>query len=74
MIVHLEPAKNFALEQYGVKSRCFEHTDRMWEEKTCKQARQWQHWGSGCYQYSCKHGRLHIIVSIIINIQLNFIC
>ncbi|XP_044018752.1 leishmanolysin-like peptidase isoform X2 [Aphidius gifuensis] len=58
-----QPAKNFALEQYGAKSRCFEHTDRMWEERTCKQARQWQHWGSGCYQYSCKHGRLHIIVS-----------
>lgn len=36
----------------------------MWEERTCKQARQWQHWGSGCYRYKCEVGRLHIIVSI----------
>jgi len=36
----------------------------MWEEQTCKQVRQWQHWGSGCYEYSCQNGRLHIVVSI----------
>jgi len=35
----------------------------MWEEQTCKQVRQWQHWGSGCYEYSCQNGRLHIVVS-----------
>ena len=55
--------KNFALEQYGINSRCFDHTDQMWEERSCRQVRQWQHWGSGCYQYSCHAGRLHIIVS-----------
>ena len=37
----------------------------MWEEKTCRLSRQWQHWGSGCYQYSCEDGRLNIIVSYI---------
>lgn len=58
------PEKNFALEKYGTHSRCFDHTNQMWVEKTCKQAREWQHWGSGCYQYKCEAGRLHIIVSI----------
>ena len=24
--------------------------------------RQWQHWGSGCYNYVCEDNRLHIIV------------
>lgn len=58
------PDKNFALEYYGSNSRCFDHTDQMWEEQTCTQIRQWQHWGSGCYQYKCYNGRLHILVSI----------
>ncbi|CAK9806829.1 Leishmanolysin-like peptidase [Anthophora quadrimaculata] len=57
------PDKNFALERYGPHSRCFDHTNQMWEERTCKQARQWQHWGSGCYQYKCEAGRLHIVVA-----------
>ena len=26
------------------------------------QVRQWQHWGSGCYNYVCEDNRLHIIV------------
>ncbi|XP_056646340.1 leishmanolysin-like peptidase [Diorhabda sublineata] len=56
------PDKNFALEKYGEKSRCFEHTNQMWEERSCKQMRQWQHWGSGCYAYRCENGRLHILV------------
>ena len=34
----------------------------MWEEKSCSQVRQWQHWGSGCYQYQCQEGRLHMSV------------
>ena len=34
----------------------------MWEEMNCEQVRQWQHWGSGCYKYHCKKGRLHIEV------------
>ncbi|XP_066247527.1 leishmanolysin-like peptidase [Euwallacea similis] len=54
--------KNFALEEYGKNSKCFEHTDRMWEEKSCGQLRQWMHWGSGCYPYNCSAGRLHILV------------
>ncbi|CAG9855098.1 unnamed protein product [Phyllotreta striolata] len=57
-----KPDKNFALEKYGEKSRCFEHTNQMWEEKSCRQMRQWQHWGSGCYAYRCENGRLHILV------------
>lgn len=56
--------KNFALEQYGEKSRCFDHSNEMWEERSCRQVRQWQHWGSGCYRYKCEDGRLHIIVNI----------
>ncbi|XP_014238873.1 leishmanolysin-like peptidase isoform X2 [Trichogramma pretiosum] len=55
--------KNFALEKYGSNSRCFDHTNQMWEERTCKQVRQWQHWGSGCYRYKCEAGRLHIMVT-----------
>ena len=56
------PDRNFALENYGTKSKCFDHTDKMWEEMNCEQVRQWQHWGSGCYKYHCKKGRLHIEV------------
>ncbi|KAG5889190.1 hypothetical protein JTB14_019207 [Gonioctena quinquepunctata] len=57
-----KPDKNFALEKYSEKSRCFEHTNQMWEERSCRQMRQWQHWGSGCYGYRCENGRLHILV------------
>ncbi|KAL1130168.1 hypothetical protein AAG570_013106 [Ranatra chinensis] len=57
------PDKNFALEEYGEKSRCFDHTDKMWEERSCKLVRQWLHWGSGCYKYRCSESRLHIMVS-----------
>lgn len=56
------PDKNFALEKYGENSRCFEHTNHMWEEKSCGQMRQWMHWGSGCYGYRCQNGRLHVLV------------
>lgn len=55
--------KNFALEKYSQNSICFEHTEKMWEERSCHQTREWQHWGSGCYSYICKNGRLHIHVS-----------
>ena len=54
--------RNFALEDYGESSRCFDHTEQMWEERSCSQVRQWQHWGSGCYNYVCASGRLHIMV------------
>lgn len=63
-VSRIDPDKNFALEVYGDNSKCFDHTNQMWEEQTCKQVRQWQHWGSGCYKYNCQNGRLHIIVSI----------
>ena len=52
------PEKNFALETYGPSSKCFNHNHQMWEERTCTQVRQWQHWGSGCYEYSCADGRI----------------
>lgn len=57
------PEKNFALEYYGNGSKCFNHNKVMWEERTCYHVRQWQHWGSGCYKYHCKNGRLHIEVA-----------
>lgn len=60
----LDKDKNFALETYGDDSRCFDHTNQMWEERSCRQVRQWQHWGSGCYQFHCYGGRLHISVCI----------
>lgn len=55
--------KNFALEYYGPGSKCFNHNKDMWEERTCHQVRQWQHWGSGCYKYACYNGRLQIEVA-----------
>lgn len=66
LLYFIEPEKNFALESYGEGSKCFEHTEKMWEERSCRQTREWQHWGSGCYKYKCENGRLHIIVSITI--------
>ncbi|XP_037292230.1 leishmanolysin-like peptidase isoform X2 [Manduca sexta] len=53
---------NFALENYGKHSKCFDHSDKVWEQKSCRQLREWQHWGSGCYKYKCQSGRLHIVV------------
>lgn len=64
--------KNFALEWYGESSRCIDHTEQMWEERSCTQVRQWQHWGSGCYQYTCKAGRLHLQVSH--TVKFNRVC
>ena len=29
--------RNFALERYGTDSRCFDHTEQMWEERSCEQ-------------------------------------
>ena len=54
--------RNFALESYGGGSRCFDHTEEMWEERSCDQVRQWQHWGSGCYNFNCQDDRLQIVV------------
>ena len=50
------------MEKYGSNSKCFDHTNTMWQERNCHQVRQWQHWGSGCYEYECRDGRLHISV------------
>ncbi|XP_055902649.1 leishmanolysin-like peptidase isoform X2 [Eupeodes corollae] len=58
-----KPEKNFALESYGKGSKCFDHSENMWEERSCRQTREWQHWGSGCYKYKCDNGRLHIVVA-----------
>ncbi|GIY81664.1 leishmanolysin-like peptidase [Caerostris darwini] len=58
-----QPEKNFALEYYGSGSKCFNHNKEMWEERTCSQVRQWQHWGSGCYRYECASGHLNVIVA-----------
>lgn len=66
-----EPDKNFALEEYGEGSKCFYHTKEMWEERSCHQKRNWQHWGSGCYKYLCDGGLLHILVCIFITFLLN---
>lgn len=30
-----QPEKNFALEQYGLNSKCFNHNEEMWEERSC---------------------------------------
>ena len=35
----------------------------MWEERSCRQTREWQHWGSGCYKYKCENRHLSIIVA-----------
>lgn len=55
--------KNFALEKYSDQSKCFEHSEKMWEERNCHQTREWQHYGSGCYEYTCSDGRLQIHIS-----------
>jgi len=56
-----ESDSNYALEKYGGKSRCFEQ-DNQWEQKSCTMIKQWTRYGSGCYEYTCKDGRLNINV------------
>lgn len=53
---------NFALEYYGPGSKCFNHNKEMWEERTCHQVRNWQHWGSGCYKVRCSAPCSHVRV------------
>lgn len=67
-----EPEKNFALEKYGKHSKCFDHSEHMWEERSCRQTREWQHWGSGCYEYKCLNGRLQILVSYYLSRTICF--
>ncbi|KPM09199.1 leishmanolysin-like protein [Sarcoptes scabiei] len=58
------PEKNFALEQYGFNSRCINHGEEQWIERNCFEIRQWQHWGSGCYQYQCSEdGFLDLLIN-----------
>ncbi|CAG0880548.1 unnamed protein product [Darwinula stevensoni] len=57
------PDLNFALELYGENSVCVEHPPgRQWVERNCLLKRHWEHWGSGCYQYLCYDGHLHLMV------------
>lgn len=32
-----KPEKNFALEHYGPQSKCFNHNNEMWEERSCNE-------------------------------------
>ena len=37
LVVNSGDDRNFALESYGVGSKCFDHTEQMWEERSCSQ-------------------------------------
>ncbi|XP_059085081.1 leishmanolysin-like peptidase [Tigriopus californicus] len=52
---------NYALEQYGNGTRCFEQGGK-WEQKSCRTLKQWKRYGAGCYPYECKDGGLNIVV------------
>ena len=41
MSVILDEDRNFALEEYGRGSKCFEHGESMWEERSCGQVRKY---------------------------------
>lgn len=56
----VQAENNVALEDYGPTSRCFYHAPVPWEEKHCQHSLHKQHYGSGCYKYSCFKGKLHI--------------
>ena len=36
-IISVGEERNFALEVYGEDSKCFDHTESMWEERSCSQ-------------------------------------
>ena len=57
-----ERFENYALESYGPQSKCVEQ-ERQWTAQKGLLTRTSLDWGSGCYQYSCSYGRLHIIVA-----------
>ena len=40
------PQSNYAMEEYGEGSMCFEQAGP-WEQKSCKQLRLWQKYGGG---------------------------
>ncbi|CAD0207017.1 unnamed protein product [Chrysodeixis includens] len=48
---------NFALENYGAHSKCFDHSDKVWEQKSCRQV--------GNYSYTCYHAGQVLQVRII---------
>jgi len=52
---------NYAIESFGGGSKCFRQGGS-WEQKSCTMIKQWTRYGSGCYNYQCKDGRLNIIV------------
>jgi len=56
-----ESDSNYALESYGSRSRCFTQTSQ-WQQKSCTMVKQWSRFGSGCYEYECKDGRINILV------------
>uniref|UniRef100_T1JG38 Leishmanolysin-like peptidase n=1 Tax=Strigamia maritima TaxID=126957 RepID=T1JG38_STRMM len=58
----IQPESNLALELYSSNSRCFDHAPVPWEEKHCSHSRHKQHYGSGCYEFSCSEGRLKVKV------------
>lgn len=53
---------NFALESYGVNSKCIEQASR-WIAQSEQYIRTMIDWGSGCYEYECKDDNLYIYVS-----------
>jgi leishmanolysin-like peptidase len=69
---------NYSLERYGNRSRCFEH-ESQWTVQHCDQIYPIEHWGSGCYQYSCSeltgltvtiHGRRYQCLSTGYRLQV----
>lgn len=59
--INLESERNPALESYGPQTKCFEH-GRRWEHKSCVLKRHWQHFGAGCYRYSCQDGHYSVMI------------
>ena len=53
---------NYALENYGPKSKCVEQASQ-WIAQKGRLTRTMLDWGSGCYKYSCSNGTLRIIVA-----------
>lgn len=53
---------NYALESYGPESKCVQQASQ-WTAQKGRLTRTMLDWGSGCYKYSCSHGKLYIIVA-----------
>ncbi|KAL4229393.1 hypothetical protein ACF0H5_012432 [Mactra antiquata] len=48
----LEPSKNYLLETYSPRSKCFNHVKWSWRLRRCTDLFT-PHSGSGCYEYKC---------------------